>query len=1099
MDETTLREENQFMDEPGASGWRGGGRALMADGWRMARGAVVLSASMVLAACGASTNNSVDHNEAVPTPSNPGTVTGIVGTTQTLTVTFTSSDGAAITDLSVGSNTTYADGWRGPAGFTCLTVTTGSGCVLTLTFAPTAVVIDTLNIYYAYTDNAGQLNPAVVVIPYQSTSGNNVNGTVSPTGQITAVAGASQAVNVTFDTDDGKAASHLTVTSDLTALPAGWSSTASSFGCASVSTGNGCQLPLSFAPSGPGSGTLALNFSYTNGGGAAKTGTVSIAYATTTHDNVAASVSPSGQITSVLNTPVALSVTFTTDDGKAASALSITGGLTTLPSGWSYNGGSTFACASVSTGSGCTLILGYDPSAVVSGTLSLSYGYDDDAGTAKTGTVNISYTATTDDSVVATAAPSGQVTARIGASQGVTLTFTTNDGYPATALTVTSALSALPAGWSSTAQSFSCATLSTGNGCQLPLTYAPSATGSGTLSLSYSYTNDAGVASTGTASIPYAGTLDDNVTGTVSPSGQIASVGGGNVPVTVTFDTDDGSTATGLTLTTALSTLPIDWSSTAQSFTCASVSTGNGCQLPLLFVPSFPTTGTLALGYAYTTAAGVAATGTVSIPYAFTEHDNVLNTVSPSGQINAVVNSGTQAVNVTFRTDDGAVASGLSITSGLSSLPAGWSGAGSFTCSAVSLGNGCQLTLSYAPTAYGSGTLSLGYGYTDNAGSAKTGTVSIPYAATTHDNVTGTVSPSGTVSVATNGSQAVTVTFTTDDQNPASNLTVTSGLGVFPSGWTGPGQFTCSGVSIGTGCHLSLTYAPIAAATGTLTLNYGYDDDSGSYKTGTVSIPYSAVPHAYVADRNNGVYLCGINGDGTLSNCNVTGSVPSATGIAFSGSYAYVATYSVGQVDKCSVASDGTLSACASTGSNFSDPLHLSVNGGYLYAANIGGGVTYCAISQTDGTLSNCAATASSISGGIAGVSVGTTYAYVAAFGGNVYECTVNGGSLGGCSATGGLSGALDITTFNGYAFDAISSTPSVCSIGGAGALTNCANSVVLPNGAYSYGVSASGSYAYFATATHVYVCTASGTSLSGCAVSDGGASFLDDLGVSIH
>jgi hypothetical protein len=56
-----------------------------------------------------------------------------------------------------------------------------------------------------------------------------------------------------------------------------------------------------------------------------------------------------------------------------------------------------------------------------------------------------------------------------------------------------------------------------------------------------------------------------------------------------------------------------------------------------------------------------------------------------------------------------------------------------------------------------------------------------------------------------------------------------------------------------------------------------------------------------------------------------------------------------------------------------------------------------------------------------------------------------------------------------------------------------------LPNGAYSYGVSASGSYAYFATATHVYVCTANGTSLSGCAVSDGGASFLDDLGVSIH
>jgi hypothetical protein len=93
--------------------------------------------------------------------------------------------------------------------------------------------------------------------------------------------GSSNPVTVTFTTDDGNLASGLSVISGLAALPPGWSSASTSFGCASVSVGAGCQLALTYAPTAAGSGTLTLGFSYANNSGIAKTGTATFAYAAT--------------------------------------------------------------------------------------------------------------------------------------------------------------------------------------------------------------------------------------------------------------------------------------------------------------------------------------------------------------------------------------------------------------------------------------------------------------------------------------------------------------------------------------------------------------------------------------------------------------------------------------------------------------------------------------------------------------------------------------------------------------------------------------------------------------------------------------------------
>jgi len=214
----------------------------------------------------------------VATPS-AGAVSVAVGAAQTISITFTSSDGSAISGFGVsGTLATLPAGWSGPGSFTCASVSTGSGCVLNLTYAPSAVASGTLTINYVFVDNATMPSTGgSVAIAYAATTYNNVLAVASPTGQINGiVGGGNQPVSVNFTTDDGNAATALTLTTSLAALPLGWTSTATSFSCAIVSTGSGCQLPLTFTPTAGAGGTLALAYSYTDDTGAARTGALNI-------------------------------------------------------------------------------------------------------------------------------------------------------------------------------------------------------------------------------------------------------------------------------------------------------------------------------------------------------------------------------------------------------------------------------------------------------------------------------------------------------------------------------------------------------------------------------------------------------------------------------------------------------------------------------------------------------------------------------------------------------------------------------------------------------------------------------------------------------
>jgi hypothetical protein len=914
------------------------------------------------------------------------------------------------------------------------------------------------------------------------------------------VGGGSQTVSLGFNSSDTQQITNLSVTSGLSPMPAGWSGP-STFSCAAVSTGSGCLLNLIYKPAAVGAGTLTIAYSFTDNGGAAQKATATINYASTTNNNAVATAAPAGQITAMVGHGAqTVAVTFTTDDGNPATALTLTTDLATLPSGWASTA-KNFACASLSTGNGCQLPLTYTPPAVASGTLTLSYSYNDNSGDGKTGTLALTYVGTNSDNVVGTVAPSGQVVSVLGSgNQAVTVTFTTDDGNAATSMSLTSALSTLPSGWSSSASGLTCATLSTGNGCQLPLSFAPMTVGSGTLALTYSYTDVGGHAKTGTVNIPYAGTIHDNVVGTATPSGQVAVLANsGTQAVQVTFDTDDGNLASGFSVTSNLNSLPSGWTSSAHSFACVQVSSGSTCQLSLTYIPDAVGSGTLAIQYAYTDNAGTAKTGAVSIPYVATVHDNVVGVATPTGQVVGAIGDAGHPVSVTFTTDDGNPATALSVTSAtLSALPLGWTAtAGSLTCATVSAGSGCQLGLIFTPVAAATGTLSVSYAYVDNAGTAKNGTVNIAYVSTSHNTASGAQTPGGTIRVRVGASKQTQVIFTTNDGNTATNLSITSDLSTLPAGWSGTNGFTCSAVNSGGACSLALTYAPVANATGTITLDFSYTDSAFTAKTGTATLSYSN-PHLYVL--GNTTNLCSLIADGGLGTCVATATSANTVNAfgpgAFSGAHAYLPGAN-SDLYICSFESDGTLDSCTEASFESSEVVYaIATFGDYVYL-NYYDDIQVCTLGAA-GSLDNCAVTAaSSTSASAYGIAVDGNYAYIVNYS-VMSMCLVSptDGTLNNCSpvANSALSGAGQIKIYGGYVYAIVGAGVTSCAIAADGSLPNCSAPVV--GGATD--IAMVDADAYVPTSNAVYHCTVDQSTglLSACVISNGNLGNQGSYGV---
>jgi sugar lactone lactonase YvrE len=130
-----------------------------------------------------------------------------------------------------------------------------------------------------------------------------------------------------------------------------------------------------------------------------------------------------------------------------------------------------------------------------------------------------------DNTVAASVAPTGKVSVYLNKSQSVSITFGTSDGKSASALSAS--LAALPVGWVGPSGGFECPTVGAGATCTLALQYLPTAPGTGTFVLGYSYRANNGVAKAGAVTIDYAGlspTLE-LLAGSIGGSGNLDGMG----------------------------------------------------------------------------------------------------------------------------------------------------------------------------------------------------------------------------------------------------------------------------------------------------------------------------------------------------------------------------------------------------------------------------------------------------------------------------------------------------------------------------------------------------------------------------------------------
>jgi hypothetical protein len=577
----------------------------------------------------------------------------------------------------------------------------------------------------------------------------------------------------------------------------------------------------------------------------------------------------------------------------------------------------------------------------------------------------------TPNTVVVSRSTAGTVTAVAnGGSRTLTLGFNASDARPIGNLQV-AGLAALPAGWSG-APSFSCASVGSGNGCLLNLTYAPAAIAGGTFTLTYTYTSIAGNSASGSIEIAFAATVANNVVASAAPAGQIAGIVNSSRSVTVTFATDDGNSASGLLVTSNLAALPAGWSGNGGSaFGCTSIAAGNGCQLNLAYAPTAIGGGTLALDYSYLDNSGVAKAGTVNIPYTATSDNNIVAIPLTATQLEVRVGE-TAVAMLKFATDDGNVASAFTITS---ALPSGWSGPTGIACGGVITAGGCNASFTYAPASADIGTFTVTYSYADNSGVAKTGSFDIDYSAKTVY-----------AYVASNAANLSYCPISGLDYSLGSCIATASGLnGPVGIAFHGDHAYVSDGVSI---------YACNVDSDGSL-INCA-PSGSGFQQPFTLA---STTTHLYVLNGpTSDITRCGFNLDGSLANCVATTTgLLSTGGIAIANGTAYITDPGTGTVVTCTVdPTTGDFSPCGVTASGFNLPIGITVAGNYAYIAE-----------QASDTVSVCAVDNNASLGSCSSYSVGGGPTSIAVFGNHAYVTSVNNNTVDLCvvdPATGALS-----------------------------------------------------------------------------------------------
>jgi hypothetical protein len=337
------------------------------------------------------------------------------------------------------------------------------------------------------------------------------------------------------------------------------------------------------------------------------------------------------------------------------------------------------------------------------------------------------------------------------------------------------------------------------------------------------------------------------------------------------------------------------------------------------------------------------------------------------------------------------------VTSNLTTLQTGWSSSSTtFTCASVTTGSACQLALSFAPSALNTGTLSLTYGYNDNAGTAQTGSINIPYSTIS---VHAYVSDTGTNSV---------LMCSIGANGALSNCASTG------SGFSSPVAIAFSGSFAFVSTSATDVYSCAVGSDGSL--SSCASAVSGLQFPGNLAVNGS---YLFIANTNafGGPTACVLGSGGSLSLCTSTGAVTNqnqASGVTFTNGFAYIATVgdqSLPGVLVCTAGSNGTLSGCTDSGSGLSNARNLVVAGNNIYIA--AGGAIHLCTTAVSGGISGCTAQSTAVGSGYSaggGFSINNGFAYITYSGivgqfnyvAGVEVCSVGvDGSLSNCAATG--------------------------------------------------------------------------------------------------
>ncbi|MBK4733674.1 hypothetical protein [Noviherbaspirillum pedocola] len=445
------------------------------------------------------------------------------------------------------------------------------------------------------------------------------------------------------------------------------------------------------------------------------------------------------------------------------------------------------------------------------------------------------------------------------------------------------------------------------------------------------------------------------VSAEVDEGADVAAYIGKSAAITVRFSVSEGA-VTALQLQAPATP---GWQSADGKLACERVSAESPCTLRLLYAPkAFAASATLKLLYSYVDAAGRAGTGSLAVNYRTLPANSATVTLQPAGTLTAVVGTG-GIVSASFNTSDGSAASALRID--LSSLPTGWSGdAALFECASFGGNNACQLQLRYQPSAgIAQTSFDLSYSYLNSAGNARSGKLTVAYAALMPNTVSAGITPAGKIVVIPGASQEVSLDFQSSDGNLASNLDLDAGASAaLPEGWSvKTSTLPCQRVEANGSCKLLLTYAPKASlAPQQISFGYAYVDAAGQARQGTASLSYtSRIYRAYVADADDGsgsgsggARQCEIDVDGTLQNCvraESTWPTPGSSKVLVSGARAYVvanrpAASPTRALSLCAVEGDGALGKCVDAGLNQGGVTSLALLGQYLYLTAPGDGST---------------------------------------------------------------------------------------------------------------------------------------------------------------